>query len=368
MKILIISPKNKTVYNFRGDLIKDMISAGHEVYVTGPNRDFYEEVMALGITEFYEVSLVKDNTNPLGDLQYLRQTEKLIKALKPDIVFSYTVKPVIYGSLAAASGGVGHIYGMVTGLGRAYSASGAKARLVRAVTKRLYRRSLKKCDKVIFQNPDDAAQLVGMGCLDENKTELVNGSGVNMERFSKAPLPDETVFLMVSRIIREKGVLEYCEAARAVKKDYPRARFILLGAFDNAIGGLGKEEIMPYVDSGVIELAGEVKDPVSFYQQCSVFVLPSYYREGLPRTVLEAMSCGRPIITTDWTGCRLTVEDGVNGFLVPVRDSSAVADSMKKLIADPGLMRQMGDRSYEMCKKKFDVRIVNRQMRRILGY
>lgn len=368
MKILIISPKNKTVYNFRGDLVKDMIAAGHEVYITGPNRDFYEEIMALGTKKFFEIFLVKDNTNPLGDLRYLNGLKKLIRALKPDMVFSYTVKPVIYGSLAAASAGVKRIYGMITGLGRAYSATNAKAKLVRVITKQLYRFALKKCDKVIFQNPDDARQLVEMGSLEQSKVCLVNGSGVNMERFFRAPLPEKPVFLMVSRIIREKGVLEYCEAARTVKKDYPEARFILLGAFDNSIGGLAKEEVMPYADSGIIELPGEVKDPTSFYQQCSVFVLPSYYREGLPRTALEAMSSGRPVITTDWTGCRLTVEDGVNGFLVPVRDSSAVAESMKKLLDDPDLLRQMGDRSYEMCKEKFDVRIVNRQMREILGY
>lgn len=368
MKILIISPKNKTVYNFRGDLVKDMIAAGHEVYVTGPNRDFYEEVMALGIKEFFEISLVKDNTNPLGDLRYLKQLKKRIKALKPDMVFSYTVKPVIYGSLAAASAGVKHIYGMVTGLGRAYSATGAKAMLVRAVTKQLYRFALKKCNKVIFQNPDDSRELVEMGSLEQSKVCLVNGSGVNMERFSKAPLPEKPVFLMVSRIIREKGVLDYCEAAKTVKADHPQARFVLLGAFDNAIGGLGREEVMPYAEEGIVELPGEVKDPLSHYHGCSVFVLPSYYREGLPRTVLEAMSCGRPIITTDWTGCRLTIEDGVSGFVVPIKDPKAIDLRMKQLIEDPQLMHQMGEKAYERCCQEFDVRIVNRQMREILGY
>ena len=368
MKILIVAPKNKTVYNFRGDLVKDMIAAGNEVYVTGPNRDFIEEVMGLGIKEFFEISLVKDNTNPFGDLQYLKQLKSCINQLKPDIVFSYTVKPVIYGSLAAGSAGVKNIYGMITGLGRAYSASGAKAKMVRDVTKRLYHAALKRCKKVIFQNPDDAAQLVKMHCLPESKAVLVNGSGVNMQRFSKSELPEAPVFLMVSRIIREKGVLEYCEAAKAVKSEYPDARFVLLGAFDNAIGGLSKDEVMPYVEQGIIELPGEVKDPVSFYHSCSVYVLPSYYREGLPRTLPEAMSCGRPLITTDWTGCRLAVEDGKNGFIVPVRDSAAVADRMKRFLEDPGLIRQMGDASYEICKTKFDVRKVNRQMRDIIEY
>ena len=207
-----------------------------------------------------------------------------------------------------------------------------------------------------------------MKSLPTGKAEIVNGSGVNMERFLKAPLPEKPVFLMVSRIIREKGVMEYCKAAQAVKKDYPDTRFILLGAFDNAIGGLDKDEVMPFVQRGVIELPGEVKDPVAFYQNCSVYVLPSYYREGLPRTLLEAMSCGRPLITTDWTGCRLTVADGENGFLVPVRNVGALADRMRKLIENPVMIRQMGERSYEICQKQFDVHFVNGQMRKIIGY
>lgn len=368
MKILVVSPKNKTVYNFRGDLIKDMISCGNDVYVTGPNRDFYDEILSLGVKGFFEIPLVKDNTNPRGDVQYLKKLTSCMEALKPDMVFSYTVKPVIYGSLAASRAGVKHIYGMITGLGRAYSAKGKKAMMVRAVTKRLYRPALKKCDKVIFQNPDDAAQLVRMGCLDQAKIRLVNGSGVNMERFSRNALPQELVFLMVSRIIREKGVLEYCEAAKQFKANYPQARFILLGAFDNAIGGLKREDISRYIDDKIIELPGEVKDPVSYYQNSTVFVLPSYYREGLPRTILEAMSCGRPVITTDWPGCRLTVEDGENGYLVPVKDAAALADRMTRLAQDRELLEKMGQRSFEICQEKFDVNVVNKQMREILCY
>ena len=368
MKILVVSPKNKTVFNFRGDLIRDMIASGNEVYVTGPNRDFVDDILSLGVREFFEIPLVKDNTNPRGDLQYLKNLTVCMKKLSPDMVFSYTVKPVIYGSLAASRAGVKHIYGMITGLGRAFSAKGKKARMIRAVTKRLYKPALKKCSAVIFQNPDDAAQLVKMHCLSEQKVRLVNGSGVNMERFTRTPLPEETVFLMVSRIIREKGVLEYCEAAKSVKAKHPLTRFVLLGGFDNAIGGLRREDIAEYIDAGVVELPGEVKDPVSFYHNSTVFVLPSYYREGLPRTILEAMSCGRPVITTDWPGCRLTVEDGANGYLVPVRDSDTLADRMLRLVENRELLESMGEQAYIVCRQKFDVKIVNQQMRGILKY
>lgn len=368
MKILIVSPKNKTVFNFRGDLIRDMIAQGHQVVVLGPNRDYVEDVLALGVSEFIEVKLVKDNTSIKGDLAYLKQLVAIMKAQKPDLVFGYTIKPVIYGSIAARLTGVPHIYAMVTGLGRVYASNGLKAKIVRLITKILYKMAFRACKKVIFQNGDDIAQLVGEHYLPLEKTVQVNGSGVNMTRFLRTELPEKPVFLMVSRVIREKGVMEFCEAARGVKKNCPDARFILLGGLDVSMGALKMEDIQPYIDDGSVEFPGEVKDPVAFYQSASVFVLPSYYREGLPRTLLEAMSCGRAIITTDWPGCREPVEDGVNGYMIPVKDAAILADRMQKLAEDPALLRKMADAAYDTCRNKFEVSIINRQMRDAIGY
>lgn len=368
MKILIVSPKNKTVFNFRGDLIRDMIARGHEVAVVGPNRDFVEDVLALGVSEFIEVSLVKDNTSVKGDLTYLSGLIKVMREKKPDLVFGYTIKPVIYGSIAAKAAGVPHIYAMVTGLGRVYASGGMKAKAVRLITRVLYKFAFHACHKVIFQNGDDIAELVKQKYLPLDKTVQVNGSGVNMERFYRTPLPEKPVFLMVSRVIREKGVMEFCEAARAVKQTCSDARFILLGGLDASIGALKKEDIQPYIDDGSIEFPGEVKDPVAFYQQSSVFVLPSYYREGLPRTLLEAMSCGRPIITTDWPGCREPVEDGVNGYKIPVKDSAILARRMETLAKDRALLERMAEAAYETCRQKYEVSIINAQMRDAIGY
>ena len=368
MKIVVVSPKNKTVFNFRGDLVRDMIAKGHEVIVTGPNQDYVEDILALGVSEFVEVKLVKDNTSILGDLSYLKKLISLFREKKPDLVFGYTIKPVIYGSIAAKLTGVPRIYAMVTGLGRVYASGGMKAKIVRLITKVLYKLAFVCCDKVIFQNRDDIAELVRQHYLPERKTVQVNGSGVNMERFRQCELPEQPIFLMVSRIIREKGVMEFSEAAQMVKKTCPEARFILLGGLDKSIGALKMEEIQSYIDDGSIEFPGEVKDPVAFYQKCSVFVLPSYYREGLPRTLLEAMSCGRAVITTDWPGCREPVESGVNGFLIPVRDADALAQRMELMAKDPGLVKQMGAAAYETCKRKYEVSIVNTQMRDVIGY
>ena len=368
MKIMVVSPKNKTVFNFRGDLIRDMIDKGHEVIVIGPNQDYVEDVLALGVSEFIEVKLVKDNTSILGDLEYLKKLISVFQEKKPDLVFGYTIKPVIYGSMAAKLAGVPHIYAMVTGLGRVYASGGMKAKIVRLITKMLYKMAFLCCNRVIFQNGDDIAELVSKHYLPAQKTVQVNGSGVNMERFQRTALPGQPVFLMVSRVIREKGVMEYCQAARAVKKSCPDARFILLGGLDASIGALKMEDIQPYIDDGSIEFPGEVKDPVAFYQKCSVFVLPSYYREGLPRTLLEAMSCGRAIITTDWPGCREPVEDGANGYKIPVRDAAALAQRMEILASNPELTQKMGAAAYETCRQKYEVSMINAQMRSIIGY
>ena len=368
MRILVVSPKNKTVFNFRGDLIKDMIAHGNEVYVTGPNQDFVEDIMALGVKEFIEVPFVKDNTSIAGDFSYLKKLRDVMKNVKPDMIFAYTIKPVIYSSIAGRLSGVKKIYPMVTGLGRVYASDGLKTKVVRIATKTLYKTAFSGCNKVMFQNPDDVKEFVDGHYLPKSKTVVVNGSGVNMERFVRSDIPKEPVFLMVSRIIKEKGVLEFANAARIVKKTAPKARFIVLGGYDTSIGALKEEDIKPFVDDGSIDLPGEVKDPVEFYGKSSVFVLPSYYREGLPRTILEAMACGRPIITTDWPGCREPINDGENGYLVPVKDADKLAEKMLLLAQNRDKILEMSDKAYETCKEKYEVSIVNKQMRETMEY
>lgn len=368
MKIIVVAPKNKTVFNFRGDLIRDMIASGNEVVVVGPNRDYIDDIMALGISEFVEVPLVKDNTSVMGDLGYYKRLKQVFRRQKPDLVFGYTIKPVIYGSIAAKSAKVPNIYAMVTGLGRVYASQSFKAKAVRLIIKKLYQKAFRACRKVIFQNQDDIKEFVAQRYLPENKCVHVNGSGVNMKRFSKADLPEQPVFLMVSRIIREKGVLEYCRAARVAKQTHPEARFILLGGLDSSIGALTMDDIKEYISDGSIEFPGEVKDPVSYYHQCSVFVLPSYYREGLPRTILEAMSCGRAVITTDWPGCRDAVINGETGFLVQPKNYMEVADRMRQLIENKDLLNQMAENAYQRCLTVYEVGIVNQSMKDIINY
>lgn len=365
-KILVISPKNKTVFNFRGDLIKEFIRCGYEVVVTGPNHDYVEDIYALGAS-FVEVPFVKDNIGIKGDIEYCKKLIKVIEKVKPEKIFSYTIKPVIYGSVAAGRAGVKEVYPMITGLGRVYGSRGLKSSVLRLITGILYKYSLRYAKKVIFQNYDDMNLFVERKYIPKSKCEKVDGSGVNMDRFSFSELSDSKLFIMISRIIKEKGVFEFCKAAEIVKKKHPKARFMLLGGYDQSIGAIKPEELEPYIKNGVIEVPGEVKDVSPIIREAYVFVLPTYYREGIPRTILEAMASGKPIITTDWVGTKEAVDDDVNGFLVPIRDFKTLSEKMIYMLDHYDETKEMGYRSYELCRIKFDVNIINKKMIQIMG-
>ena len=365
MKFILISPKNRTAYNFRGDLVREIIACGYEVVVTGPNRDNVDKIEALG-ARFVEIPMDKNGVNPFADLRYERTLYKLFREEKPDIVLGYTSKPVIYGSLAAKRAHVPKIATMVTGAGYAFTAQTAKAKCIKAVMSVLYKRAFRCADTVIFQNPDDLAQFVDTHLVDVEKCRVVNGSGVNTEKFAVVPYPEQITFFMLARVMYSKGIREYLQACELVKQKYPQVRCMLLGACENIQDSLSEADLQTYIDRGIIEHFGETDRVADYYRQCSVFVLPSY-REGTPRTVLEAMSMGRAIITTDAPGCRETVQDGVSGYLVPVGDGVAVAEKMVEFITHPDRIAEMGGKSARYCREKFDVRKVNRDMCAYLG-
>lgn len=360
MKFILVSPKNRTVYNFRGDLIRKIIAAGYEVVVTGPNQIDVDKIEALG-ARFIEVPINKNGVNPLADLKYQKALKKIFQAEKPDVVLGYTSKPVIYGSIAAKKAKVPHIAAMVTGAGYAFTAKSAKAKVIKAIMSALYKRAFRCANVAIFQNNDDLQQFVAEKLVKEEKCRLVNGSGVNMEKFPEAAFPDKTTFFMLSRVMYSKGIREYLEACTIVKEKHPQVRCMLLGACEGIQDSLSAEQLQPYIDKGIIEHFGETDRVADYYAQSSVYVLPSY-REGTPRTVLEAMAMGRPVITTDAPGCRETVIDGKTGYLVPVQDGKAVAEKMIAFIENPESIRKMGAESRDYCLEKFDVTKVNETM------
>ncbi len=361
MKIIMVSPKNRTAWNFRGDLIKDIIALGHQVIVTGPNDIDVDKIEDLG-ARFVKIPMEKTGVNAITDLKYIGALKKLFKKEKPDITLGYTIKPVIYGAIAAKLARVQNRYSMVEGLGYIFTANTRKTRILRPIVKTLYRIGFSCSSKVIFINPDDLKDLTAMKLLKKEKCCLVDGAGVNLEHFNLEPLPDEPVFFMLSRALISKGVRVYLKATEIIHSKYPDVRMMLLGEIDeNMQDSLKKEEIQRYVDLGAIEYYPESSDVRSYYKQCSVYVLPSY-REGVPRTTQEAMAMGRPVITTDAPGCRETVIDGKTGFMVPVDNPEALSDAMCKFIENPELIKSFGEESYKYCKDRFDVKKVNQTL------
>lgn len=360
-KILIISPKNRTVYNFRGDLIRELQKIGYEVIVTGPNEENLDKILELGV-KFKVVPMNKDGINPLADIKYLVSLSSLIRNERPCLTLGYTIKPVIYGAIAAKLAGVKNITSLITGTGFLFTSKTAKARIIKKLVFILYKLALSFANHVIFQNPDDLKEFTQSGLVKLYKTSVVNGSGVNMTYFQRCGYPSQITFFMLGRLLHSKGVKEYLQAAKIVKTSYPEVKIMLLG---NIIQGMAdsltEDDIKPYIEDGTIELFGETNDVRPYYQQSSVFVLPSY-REGTPRSVLEAMSMGRAIITSDAPGCRETVIDGKNGYLVPIKDAEKLAEAMIKFLVDPNLITKMGEASYEYCSEKFDVKKVNAEM------
>ena len=274
------------------------------------------------------------------------------------MVLSYRIKPVIYASLAARCGGVSHIYSVITGVGYVFIGDGLKIKSVRFLVKCLYKIALKFNKKVFFQNPDDSDLFVNNKLLKKDKAFLVNGSGVDLNEYFPKPFPDGLVFFLGTRLIKDKGVYEYIEAVRRLKKKYPDIRFLLAGDLASNPTSLSREELDELVAEGFVEYLGLVDNISETLAKVSVFVLPSY-REGTPRAVLEAMASGRPVITTDAPGCKETVVDGVNGYLVPVKAVDALVEAMEKFILNPGLIDKMGKESRKMAEEKYDVNKVN---------
>jgi len=368
----IITSQAFSLHNFRGPLIKELISRGVTVYALAPDYDdeTRAKVTALGaISVDYQMS--RTGMNPWQDGRAIIGLTMLLRRLQPDVTLGYFIKPVIYGTLAAWLAGVPRRVAMIEGLGYVFTTSRFSIkwprRLLKALVSKLYKFSLSKAHQVIVLNRDDVAELVGARIVNENKVVNLGGIGVDLAEWPLAPTPAEPVtFLLAARLLREKGIVEYASAARQVKRQHPEVRFLLLGALDPNPGGLHEYEIQHWVTEGLLEWPGHVAVK-SWLAQASVYVLPSY-REGLPRSTQEAMALGRPVITTDAPGCRDTVQEGVNGYLVPTRDITALATAMLRFVKDPSLIETMGHESRRMAEENFDVHKINARLMRLLGF
>ena len=361
--VLILGSYAPSLVHFRGALIRAIAERGHKVVAAAPliSPEIGARLRDLG-AEARELPLVNASLNPLAMLRSLREVRRLIRQLRPSVLISYTIKPVILGALAGNAERVPTIVSLITGVGYAFTdGREAKRRISRAIAAPLYRLALARSTTTIFQNPDDQAlfrdlALIGSG----TETHVVNGSGIDVEHFATAPLPERTSFLMIARLLKDKGIREFAEAAKRLKTAHPEVPISLVGYLDPSPDSLTQAELDDLVRCG-IDYRGALEDVRPAIGEASVYVLPSY-REGTPRSVLEAMAMGRAIVTTDAPGCRETVEHGTNGLLVPPRDADALYDAMMKFVDNPALAASMGPQSRAIAERKYDVHKVNAHM------
>ena len=373
MKFLMISSFLPSVLNFRGKLLEAIHQQGFEIHIVAPEVALFkteqQKLEALGYY-IHEVPMQRTGTNPIADLKTLWAIYNIIKKIKPDYVLSYTIKPVIYGTLAAWLAKVPYRFALITGLGYAFQnvEHGSKRSFFQKIVHGLYQQALSHSNKVFFQNPDDLKLFQDLKLLQLNlPTVVVNGSGVNVTDFNVLPFPVNTQnkpklsFLLIARLLGDKGVREYAEAAKLIKQQHSEVEFHLVGWIDENPNAISQFELDSWIEQGIVNYWGKLDDVRPAIAACSVYVLPSY-REGTPRTVLEAMAMGRAIITTNAPGCKETVVDGVNGFLVPVKAVKQLADAMEKFILERNLVIEMGKASRKIVVEKFDVNKVNQTM------
>jgi glycosyltransferase involved in cell wall biosynthesis len=366
--ILIIGAAPKSLVNFRGDLIRTLISSGrHVTAMAAPAAPAVRaQIESMGAV-FRPFPVERSGLNPLKDLRSFFSLCTTFRQTKPDIILAYTIKPVIWGGLAAAFAGRLRFYGLITGLGFAFEGCGFKRKILRLLVSSLYRLALLPAKGVIFQNRDNRDTFIRFKIVPAAKCSVVNGSGVNVHRFKAMPLKKSPpTFLLIARLLNEKGIREYARAAQSVKMRYPDAVFNLLGPEDPSPDGVPLQDVQKWHDQGVIRYLGTASDVRPYLADCHIYILPSYH-EGMPRTVLEAMATGRPILTTDAPGCRETVIPAENGFMVPVRDADALAERMIWFIEHRDQWERMGKRSRKMAEERFDVRIINRELMSAFG-
>ncbi len=374
-KIFFIGTTASNLYLFRKDFIISCINKGHQVYALVSEYDdtWLEKIKSLG-AEVITYELSRSGLNPLNDLKTLFQLKKIISNYQPDIVFSFFTKPVIYGSLAARLSKVPNVIGMIEGLGSPFTehptGQSLKMKLVQFFQVSLYRIVFPFIDKIIFLNDDDPKDLIISKKIYHRKDaiQVLGGIGLKLEDYPYSPWDTSSniSFVIVARLLVEKGIYEYLAAAKIVKEKYPNVYFKIIGSLDTQNpSGLTQDELDNVIQSGVIEYKGFTNQIAEELKNSSVFVLPSY-REGVPRSTQEAMAIGRPVITTDVPGCRDTVINGVNGFLTPKWDVNALANKMIYFIEHPEQINIMGQESYKMAQEKFDAEKVNVKLLRIM--
>jgi len=353
LKIIILANASWNIYNYRLPLVRALDQAGHEVVLLSPRDEYTAPLVRQGL-RWADLPMTRRGTNPFVELRTVLHIYSFYRREKPDLVHHFTPKAVIYGSLAAHRAGVRRIVNTITGLGYVFSDQSFPKPILQLVTRILYRLVLSKT-AVVFQNAEDRTRLVSITGTQGEDFFLMSGSGVSLSKFKPAPEPAGTpLVLLAARLMPEKGVEYFVEAARILRGRGVQARFVLVGSPDpNRRVALTADTLQKWAGEGVIEWWGWRNDMEDVYPQAHIVCLPTYYGEGVPLTLLEAAACGRPLVATDIPGCRKVVRDGENGLLVPVKNAPALAQAILKLLNDAALRRSMGSRSREIARIEF---------------
>ena len=355
MKVAIVINTSWNIYNYRLGLIKDLIKHGHEVCAIAPKDEFSDELIDTGC-EFIPIEMDNWGTNPFRDLKLIVDFYKIYKSYKPDVIFHYTIKPNIYGTIAGRLLKIPTISN-VSGLGTVFM----KETLVTKLVKRMYQFAFRFPEKVFFQNEEDKEFFESQELIEKGLIEILPGSGINTDYFAPniSEKNDKFTFLMVSRLLYDKGIVEYIEAAKQIKNNGKIIEFQILGGIDSGhIRGIPPEMIKAWVDSGLMNYLGTAKDVRPYIEKADCVVLPSY-REGTPRTLLEAASMEKPLLATNVPGCRNVVKDNINGFLCKAKDVDDLASKMRKMVKISNEQRlKFGKNGREMVKSRFDEKIV----------
>lgn len=349
MKILILANDDEGLFQFRKELLIELLKS-NDVYASVPEGPYKEDLIKLGI-QLRIIGVNRHGVNPLEDIILVKQYYKLVKQIEPDIVLTYTIKPNVYGGIVCQLLHVPYIAN-ITGLGTAVENGGLMQRL----TVFLYRIGLKRAKKVFFQNTENQKFMLEKGIVRKNY-ELLPGSGVNLNHFKEMKYPEESVihFAFISRIMKEKGVEQYLEAAEYIRNKYANTRFHVCGYCEQNY----KRKLDSLQQKKIIEYHGCIRDVREMHRISHCTVHPTYYPEGLSNVLLESLACCRPIITTDRSGCREVIEDGVNGFIVKQQDSQDLINQIEKFLSLPHIQKcEMGKAGRKKVEKEFDRRIV----------
>lgn len=369
--ILILCSLDQSLISFRLDMIKSFIANGFKVFAGAPNfQDNTSQTLSdLGVVTV-EFPLQRTGLNPWKDLMSVLKIRNIIIKNEIDLLFPYTIKPVIYGSLAGRFTNT-PVISLITGLGFTFSKSSIKARVLQKVTEVLYKIALSKNNAIIFQNSDDVALFREKGILNKNQnTHIVDGSGIHLERYpfrENNKVSDKIIFVFVARLIREKGADLFMDAAQKLKTEFPKAEFHIIGNIDNSPSSISPNRLSELNERKIITYHGFKKNVENYLTNSDVFVLPTYYREGIPRSILEALSIGMPIITTNTPGCKETVLRNENGILIEPKQLNELIMGIRFFLENPASIGPMGNRSRKLAEERFNVDIINDMILKIIN-